>query len=180
MTEVPEDLSELVRAHWPELYAMLVPLTSNAATAEDLTQEVFLLAYRKQMRAGPGLRLWLREVARRLAMNELRRKRPEPLGPDELERVIEATVAIESDQVVPAFEEQLAALRVCLAGLSEDDRALLAARYERDEGLACVAVQTQQTIGYLKQRLFRLRRRLAACVRQRLAAPEDSYAQPRL
>ena len=172
VNDAPGDLDEMVRAHWRELYSMLVTLTRNAATAEDLTQEVFMVAYRKGMLPGPGLRLWLREVARRLTMNELRRKRPEPLGPDELERVLDASAAIERGLVAPDFEEQLAALRACLAGLPEGDRALLAARYEHDHPLAKVAVQTQQTVGYLKQRLFRLRRRLAACIRQRLASPE--------
>jgi len=151
---------------------MLVTLTRNAATAEDLTQEVFMVAWRKRMLPGPGLRLWLREVARRLAMNELRRKRPEPLGPEELGRVLDASATAERGLVASDFEAQLAALRACLAGLPEDDRTLLAARYEHDHPLASVAVQTQQTVGYLKQRLFRLRRRLAACIRQRLALPE--------
>jgi len=172
MTNVPDDLNELVRAHWHEIFYMLVTLTRNAATAEDLTQEVFLVAYRKGMHSGPGLRFWLREVARRLAMNELRRKRPEPLLADELERVLNASVAIEREIPAPAFEEQLSALRACLLGLSENDRSLLAARYEHNETLAMVAVQTQQTVGYLKQRLFRLRSRLAACIRQRMAANE--------
>lgn len=172
INDAPDGLDELVRAHWRELYSMLVTLTRNTATAEDLTQDVFMVAYRKQMRPGPGLRLWLREVARRLAMNELRRKRPGLLEHDELERVLDASASTGRDLAAPDFEAQLAALRACLAGLPEDDRALLAARYEHDHPLASVAVQTRQTVGYLKQRLFRLRRRLAACIRQRLASPE--------
>jgi DNA-directed RNA polymerase specialized sigma24 family protein len=50
----------------------------------------------------------------------------------------------------------------------ERDRKVLAARYEREEPLESIARQEKQTMGYIKQRLFRLRRRLARCVRSRL------------
>ena len=56
------------------------------------------------------------------------------------------------------------------------DRQLLAARYERGELLAAVAGRCQQSVGYLKQRLFRLRRRLAKCVRHQLAGSEAGGA----
>ena len=168
----PDALSELVRAHWREVYAMLVTLVRHAATAEDLAQEVFLVAYRKQMRPGPGVRLWLREVARRLTMNELRRKRPARMTPDELQDVLESLPSVDSADTPLAFDEELVALRLCLAELPESDRALLAARYEHDEPLDNVATRTGQSVGYLKQRLYRLRHQLAKCIRRRVSTTE--------
>ena len=156
-------LEELVNAHSREVYGLLVAITGNPATAEELTQDVFLVALRKGMRPGPGMRLWLREVARRMAMNELRRKRPEAMN------LSEAQLATGGEPPHAGFEEELAALRRCLAELAEADRSLLAARYERQAPLEVVAGELAQSIGYLKQRLYRLRKRLAECVRRRMA-----------
>ena len=163
MPQVSEGLEALVQAHSREVFGLLMAITRNQATAEEITQEVFLLALRKGMQPGPGMRLWLREVARRLAMNELRRRRPEAMD------LPEAQLAAGGAPPGADFEEELAALRRCLAELAESDRALLAARYERESPLEAVAAELAQSIGYLKQRLYRLRKRLAECVRRRVA-----------
>ena len=64
MSNVPDDLTQMVRAHWRKVYALLVVITRQPAMAEDLAQAMFLVAHRKRMRGGNGVRLWLREVAR--------------------------------------------------------------------------------------------------------------------
>jgi len=167
MTGAGGDLEALVGAHGREVYALLLAVTRNPATAEELTQEVFVVALKRGMQPGAGMRLWLREVARRLAMNELRRRRPTALGGDaELAALPGGRAAAPEG---PDFEEELAALRRCMAELGADDREVLADRYEREEPLASIAARFGQTEGYLKQRLFRLRRRLAECVSRRLA-----------
>jgi RNA polymerase sigma-70 factor (ECF subfamily) len=173
---MPDDLTKLVRAHWREVYALLVAITRHPAMAEDLAQEVFLVAHRKQIRVGNGARLWLREVARRLAMNELRRKRPAPTAPEELERLIDSDAAHADEAVSDEFGERLAALRACLEDIPVPDRAILAARYENGIPLARIATDNQQSVGYIKQRLFRLRRRLAECVQRKTAHRTLTYA----
>ncbi len=167
MAEAGHELESLVSAHGKEVYGLLLAITGNRATAEELAQEVFLVALRKGMRAGRGMRLWLREVARRLALNELRRKRPAALGA-EAELAALATAPAETGAAPADFNEELAALRRCLAELGGDDRDLLARRYEAVEPLASIAVRCGQSAGYIKQRLFRLRKRLAGCIRRRL------------
>ena len=170
MSHAAADLEALLSAHSREVHGLLVAITRNQALAEELTQEVFLLALKKQMRPGPGMRQWLRVVARKLAMNELRRKRPEPMDFQKLEF---AGTAPET-AARASFEEELAALRKCLAELPETDRTLLASRYEHQERLEVVAGKLSQSVGYLKQRLFRLRKRLAGCVRHRLGVSVKS------
>ncbi len=168
MAEAGHELELLVSAHGKEVYSLLLAITRNRATAEELAQEVFLVALKKGMRAGRGMRLWLREVARRLALNELRRKRPAYLG-SEAELAGLAAAPAEAGVVPADFNEELAALRKCLAELGAADRDLLARRYERTEPLASIALRCEQSIGYIKQRLFRLRKRLGGCIRRRLA-----------
>jgi RNA polymerase sigma-70 factor (ECF subfamily) len=166
MADAAGDLEALVGAHGREVYSLLLAVTRNASTAEELTQEVFLVAFKRGMRPGEGMRLWLREVARRLAMNELRRKRPSAVG-SELD--LAPLRSADPHGAGRGFEEELEALRKCLGELGEEDREVLADRYERSEPLASIAARRRQSQGYVKQRLFRLRGRLADCVRRRLA-----------
>lgn len=166
----PEAADADLERYRREVYSLLMAITRNPVSAEDLAQEVFVVAARKGMTAGPETRLWFREVARRLAMNELRRKRPLPVSD------LEHTVAAREDDDEPAFDRELAALRACLAQLPDRDRSILAERYERDRSLADLSDEVGQTVGYLKQRFFRLRRQLEGCIRRRLARQEASHA----
>jgi RNA polymerase sigma-70 factor (ECF subfamily) len=170
MPSTSSALEALISAHSREVHGLLMAITRNQAVAEELTQEVFLVALKKQMQPGPGMRLWLRDVARKLALNELRRRRPETLDLSGAEPPGNAPEAAPR----ASFEEELSALRRCLAELAESDRKLLASRYERQEPLEVAAADFSQSVGYLKQRLFRLRKRLADCVGRRLGVKEGS------
>jgi RNA polymerase sigma-70 factor (ECF subfamily) len=173
---MPDDLTQMVRAHWREVYALLVAITRQPTMAEDLAQEVFLVAHRKQIHAGNGARLWLREVARRLAMNELRRKRPAPTAPEDMERLMDSEARRAEEVESEEFSERLAALRGCLEEVPAPDRAILTARYENSAPLARIAAESNQSVGYIKQRLFRLRRRLAECVQRKISPRTLTYA----
>ena len=172
----PGDMQSLLKAHWREVYSVLVAITRDPATAEDLSQEVFVVAFNKGLVPGPGMRQWLKEVARRLAMNELRRKRPQVLDPAHLQALAPASETPNPAAPETPFDDRLAALRRCLDELDPSDRAVLAARYGQDGRLAALAEQFRQSVGYLKQRLLRLRRRLSDCLRRRLAGSESRRA----
>lgn len=152
---------------------MLTAILRDRAAADDVAQDVFVLALRRGLSPGPGAGVWLRRVARYLALNERRRRRPLPVDPQtlaELADMAPRTGVADGDE--PPFERQLAVLRSCLAELATDDRELLEGRYARLAPLATLAQCCDQSPGYVKQRLFRLRRRLGACVRRRLALGE--------
>ena len=155
---------------------MLMAITKNTATAEELTQEVFFLAFRKKVRPGPGMRLWLREVARRLAANELRRRRPVLIDPSSIEHAARNVPAPEGAAHHSTFNEEVTALRRCMKKLSEEDRQVLAARYQDNTPLADIAGQVNQSAGYIKQRLFRLRKRLGECIQRGLGRGGTSDA----
>ena len=101
------------------------------------------------------------------AMNELRRKRPVILGEGtnlaELPGAGSRPPGLEEN-----FDDELAALRKCLNELGDEDRGVLADRYEKSAPLASIAARCGQNVGYMKQRLFRLRKRLAECIRRRM------------
>lgn len=167
-------LEALIARHWGEVYGCLMALTRRPEVAEELAQDVFLLAWNRGVTPGPELSTWFRRVARNLALNELTRKRPALWSAAEL-----AEVEARDARVVdgPDFEAELTALRRCLSELPEGDRELLEARYARTDSLASLAERTGQTVGYLKQRLFRLRRKLAGAIRARLSGREGEDEQ---
>jgi len=167
MTETRPGIEELSARHWRELHGLLLAITRNATLAEDLTQEVFVVALRKGMEPGPDTRLWLREVARRLAIAELRRKRPKTLA--DFEQFIGSIVPSDAGAPKAEFNEEVSALRACVKALPEGLREIVALKYEKGQPLAKLATRTGKTVGYLKQVLFRLRKRLADCIRRRLA-----------
>ena len=169
MTEQARDMDSLLSAHRAEVHGLLRAITRDPATAEDLTQEVFLLAFRKKVRPGAGMRQWLRRVARNLAMNGLRKKRPVLLAAEDLERAAES-VSSKANEQLPEFSEELAALRKCMQELKPPDGQILAERYEEGRSLSQIAAQVKQSVGYIKQRMFRLRRRLAECIKRRIEA----------
>jgi RNA polymerase sigma-70 factor (ECF subfamily) len=77
----PAALRRLHAAHGGRVLAFLVQALGDRATAEDVFQEVFLEAWRKgarydPSRAAPGT--WLMTIARSRAIDQLRRRLPEP------------------------------------------------------------------------------------------------------
>src|SRR5579871_4253222 len=69
---------ELVRRYRPAIYALLFAWLRDPAEADDVAQEVFLHSMRKidQLRDARCFASWLRQIAVRLALNRLNRRRP--------------------------------------------------------------------------------------------------------
>jgi RNA polymerase sigma-70 factor (ECF subfamily) len=72
------DLAKLVHAHHAELYRYAYRLSGSREDAEDLTQQVFLIAGEKggQLRDEAATRSWLYTVLRHQFLKERRRKAP--------------------------------------------------------------------------------------------------------
>jgi RNA polymerase sigma-70 factor (ECF subfamily) len=78
--------AELVRRHLDPLHRYLFRLTGSADDAEDLAQETFLRVWQRAASYRPGvvrLTTWLHRIAHNLAVDSLRRARPEPLADDD-------------------------------------------------------------------------------------------------
>src|ERR1700674_4748144 len=99
----PWDIAQLVADYYPALYRYAYRLTGSVPDAEDLTQQVFLIAQQKldQVRDAEGVRGWLFTVLRNSFLKSCRQPRPQPVAssgfdfnkvPDEvIEQSIEST-----------------------------------------------------------------------------------------
>lgn len=73
----PDDFRTFMRNYQDMVFSTSVRLLADAATAEDIAQEVFLRAHThwEELRSSPTAGGWLRTVATNLSLNHLRRYR---------------------------------------------------------------------------------------------------------
>jgi RNA polymerase sigma-70 factor (ECF subfamily) len=116
-----------VRDHYPAIYRYLLYLTGHRETAEDLTQETFLQAWRHldQFEGRAPLRLWLHQIARREFLQARRRRLRVPM---EREATSLEEVAERSDLHARAWTDE-AELRVLLGKLPEEQREVMILHY---------------------------------------------------
>ena len=165
-------LAGLMDRHQDRLFRYLLRLLGDEAVAEDAFQQTWLQVaerigrYDRSRPFAP----WLFAVARNLALDHLRRRRPESL--DEHPEP-EAPVTPEADPFARAVARQQGArLADAVAGLQPLDREVLSLRFEEDLALPQLAETLGVPIPTAKARLYRALARL----RERLLARAPAEA----
>jgi RNA polymerase sigma-70 factor, ECF subfamily len=151
--------NDLVARHHAAVRAYVLKLTGNAGSAEDVTQETFLRAWRHRDRlaAGPGsVRAWLFTVAHNIAVDLIRGRRSWPVGDELLER-LQPPAGDHADAVVDSV-----ALRPALSRLSSEHRAVVFELYFRRRTVAEAARSIGVPPGTVKSRAHNAVRALRA------------------
>lgn len=170
--------NRLVRLHERQVYNLALRMINHTDTAEDVTQDTFLLAYRSLHQFRGGLfRAWLLRIATNRCYDELRRRQRRPADSFE-ELAFEprpqwSTLAPGEEPHARAERLELAAvLQAALAQLQEDQRLVVILSdiqgYSYDE----VASITNVSLGTVKSRLSRGRSRLRDLLRADPAGQE--------
>lgn len=123
--------TELYEAHLRDVYSFLYYRLGNHHDAEDVSEQVFLQAYRHLPKAlaesdGRSLRPWLIRIAQNLAINLYRDRSRKPQAP--LEAAGEFADEHDTEQLVTAREE-LAEVFEHVADLPDDRREALIMRF---------------------------------------------------
>jgi RNA polymerase sigma-70 factor, ECF subfamily len=151
--------SELVRRHEDKIFALAYRITGDRAEALDATQEAFISLFRRagSFRGESAFSTWLYRIGMNAAYDALRRRRPtlearpdidEELGSSS-HSAMEEVAGIRSDiagalaQLPPEYRE--AVVMHDLADISYDE----------------IATLTKVSLGTVKSRISRGRRRLA-------------------
>ena len=175
----PERLSELLlriatvrdRAAFAELFGHFAPrvksymlrLGAGTVEADDLAQEAMLTIWRKAASFDParaGAATWVFTIARNLRIDALRRERfVEPLDvgaasdmPSEEAGADAVMAAVQSEQ----------ALRAALAGLSEEETALVRMSFFEEKPHSAISHTLGMPLGTVKSKLRRTLARLRA------------------
>ena len=149
------DLTELVRAHSDRLYGYAYRLCGNAASAEDLTQQTFMAAFRNlaQLREPERALAWLFAILRRVYWKS--KSKPTPLTAADLD--LDPNQQAEPVEVDDIDHEQL---QHALNELPDAYRVVLVMFYFEDCSYQNIAEALELPMGTVMSRLARAKRHL--------------------
>ncbi|HUE42888.1 MAG TPA: RNA polymerase sigma factor [Candidatus Sulfotelmatobacter sp.] len=149
-----EAFEQLFRDHQRQVYAWIMRIVRNSATAEDLTVETFWRIYRSRLLFRPdgSFSAWSHRIATNVALDHLRKARLETTLPDDLLAPVAPDPAVSRetrDRIRSAFVNLPPKYRlVATLALIEE------APYEK------IAATAGITISLVKVRVFRATRML--------------------
>jgi RNA polymerase sigma-70 factor (ECF subfamily) len=159
--------------HRRAVFSYTLRMVGDGTTAEDLTQDCFLRVWRARSRYQPtaAFRTWLFTIARRLALDELKKPRTRGMllaadmaaeedRPEEAEPV--ADPARTNPQEILMSRELARQMEMALAGLPEELREVVVLRDVEEMSYDEIARVLDCPLGTVKSRLNAARRRLRA------------------
>jgi len=157
-------IAQLVVKHRHGLLAYLYGVLPDAHVAEDLFQEVCVVAVQKaaEFQDGTNFVAWARTIARNKLREHLRKRSGVTVDDaffDGLESAFDG---------VPNPDARKDALRRCLDGIQDRARQMLVWRYEEGLTAAAIADRTGASRASVNSLLQRVREILRECVERRL------------
>ena len=135
-------------------FGLLLQLLRDRATAEDVQQQVFLEVWQRADRYDPGrgsLLTWIMTIARSRAIDELRRRVPEPRDPGGSLALLESTHEGEDRQLDALVEQwEMAHMLARLPGPEAD---VLRRRFYDGQTQTEIAAATGIALGTVKARM---------------------------
>jgi RNA polymerase sigma-70 factor (ECF subfamily) len=164
------DFAMLVREHQAGLRAFIRSLGADDAWVDDLAQEAFLVTYQKQATFDQSADFgkWLRGIARKQVMAECRKKaRRGRLMHDGITEIL-LNLGQGEDEIQPDRAKLVAAMKSCVGKLSDSQRNLLHARYEKGRKAKDMAGELEQSADAIRKQLQRIRRSVRHCIEKKL------------
>jgi RNA polymerase sigma-70 factor, ECF subfamily len=158
-----------VIAWQPRLYAFILSLTGNPNDGDDVLQEanVALMQKQKAFRSDADFGAW----AMQIAYHEVQRYWDcrARANKRRFDSVLLDQLAVKMGQVKGEPNLELQFLRQCMARLSAQEREMLTLRYGGNS-VRAIAERWGRTVGSVSQTLYRIRAKLAECVKRALNA----------
>jgi RNA polymerase sigma-70 factor, ECF subfamily len=154
--------SMLLKRHQRPIHALIRQVVSNREDAEELTQDVFIKAFRKldTFKGGSSLSTWLYRIAWNTAISEIRKKRlvyPE-FDENQFANLPDETV----DEILEKEndEAQLQRLERAIDLLNPEEKALITLYYSESKPMAEVAMILNLSPDNAKVKLHRTRKKI--------------------
>lgn len=169
ITSEVENFGVLVREHQAGLRAFIRMLGAEAASVDDLAQEVFLVAWRRlaDFESGTDFGKWLRGIARHLVANdrrkEARRSRLLPFAVTDLllhQADHDPAESVDVRRLVSVMQD-------CVAQLPPRHREILQRRYASSENATDLARELSMRADTLRQMLLRIRVVVKECIERK-------------
>jgi RNA polymerase sigma-70 factor (ECF subfamily) len=154
----------LYSRHHVRVYRFILRMVRDAATAEDLTSQVFLDVWRtaSQFQGRSQVSTWLLSIARFKALTSLRQRKHEDIDQEEM---LEIADEAETPEACLDRSTTSAILRACVAKLSPAHREIINLVYYHEKSVE----EAGQIIGIpqstVKTRMFYARKQLAGLLK---------------
>ena len=165
------EFSNLVQEYQAGLRAFVRSLGAYSHAVDDITQEAFLVAWRKMGEFDPekDFGAWLRGIARHQIANERRKSaRRSRILSERLSEILDETMDTDEPIDAEASLAQIVAMKECLEAVPENTRSLLIRRYQSGELAPALARQTDMSVVAIRQALSRVRRAVKNCIEEKL------------
>jgi RNA polymerase sigma factor (sigma-70 family) len=172
-------LVQALLQHRQMLYGFIFSLVRDVAAAEEIFQQVAMVAIEKERKKDEVIRepiRWLKETARRTVQAgfQTRQGRMIVVEPEYLEQIADS-FEVETD--ADYQYARLTALQECLQQVSTENHELLRRHYVDGSTYPEMGSELHRSPGALRVAVHVIVRRLAGCIRTRLARSERESAQ---
>ena len=160
----------IVGEHRTTVFGMLFSLLRDRELAEDLTQETFVVLFRKidHVDASQPILPWLLATARNLAANAQRRRKLEHAILVQGQTAVEVWEQLGDATLGADWADRLSALRECRENLSAPQKEAVDLFYERGYGCEQIATTVDAAAAAIYNRLTRARKALYECIQHKL------------
>ena len=162
----------LVERYQRTLYYFVVGKVADDTEAKDIVQKTFVAAFQNlaDFRLGENFFAWLKGIALNHCRNEWRRYQGQARLAGRLLEEKRAELELASFDARSQDDEcRLAALRECLEQLSPHEQTVVDLRFVQELPLQTIGEQLGRGAEAARLFLYRIRQRLADCVKRRLS-----------
>lgn len=156
-----------IHTYSQQVFALTVRIVSNQEDAEELTQDTFLKAFQhlSAFKGNCSFSTWIYSIAYNTAISSLRKKRLDTfvMDPATLAGISDAQV---DEALNEESEEQIARLNRAMERLAPEERTLISLFYYEEKPLNEVALILGLTESNAKVKLYRVRKKIYALIRQ--------------
>jgi RNA polymerase sigma-70 factor (ECF subfamily) len=150
----------LFQRHNVRIYRFVLRLVGNAALAEDIVNEVFLVVWRSagRFKAESQVTTWLLAIARHKAISALRRRAEAQLDDHTAAAIVDPR---DDPETKMDKQDRSETIRNCLARLSPSHREIIDLVYYHGKLIRDVALIVGVPEGTVKTRMFHARKQLS-------------------
>lgn len=162
----------LVERYQRTLYYFVVGKVADDTEAKDIVQKTFVVAFQNlaTFRLRESFFAWLKGIALNHCRNEWRRYQSQARLAGRLLEEKRAELELASfDTRAEESEHPLTALRHCLEQLAPEEKTVIELRFVQELPLAAIGEQLDRGAEAVRLFLYRIRQRLAECVKKRLS-----------
>jgi RNA polymerase sigma-70 factor (ECF subfamily) len=167
-----EAFAALVERYQRTLYYFVVGKVADDTEAKDIVQKTFVAAFQNlgEFRLSENFFAWLKGIALNHCRNEWRRYQSQARLAGRLLEEKRAELELASFDARPDDDDRrLAALRQCMEQLSPREQTIIEWRFVQEMPLSAIGEQLGRGAEAARLFLYRIRQRLADCVKKRLS-----------